>query len=138
MNISKYRGTAISFLTTTALILVFLLSGCSTKKPSEQDARKVFENTWAWHIKNGMIEIISFKKASERTEERLGVEFYTIEYEAEIKVSNLTQGDWEQLKLGGHVEKKKETPEGDIVDTWGEVSFVKTIKGWKGEDGEIY
>ncbi len=138
MNTGGYMKILRNIFGTTILILVCLLWGCTIKKPSEQDARKVFENNWSWNIKNGSLEILSFKKVKERTEEKLGVEFYTIEYEAEVKVSNFTENDWQQLRLGGYVEKKKETPEGEIVNVWGEINFAKTIKGWKGEDGEIY
>lgn len=123
-----------------SIILIFIasLSGCTIQKPSEADARKVFENNWAWNLQTGSLEIISFRKVQERTEKKLGIEFYIIEYEAELKVSNFTENDWQQLRFGGYVEKKEETPEGEIVNAWGEIGFAKTMKGWKGEDGEVY
>lgn len=124
----------------TAIVLIFFsfLSGCSAKKPSEADAKKVFENKWAWHIKNGKIEIISFKKTNEYTDEKIGIRFYTIEYEAEIRASDLVFGDWQRLRSEGSFEKQKATKNGEILKIWGQAAFAKTRKGWKGEDGETY
>jgi hypothetical protein len=135
MNI---KGVSRDFVLVITLILSLSILGCSTKTPSEEDARKVFENKWAWHIKMGKIEIISFKKVKARTEDRVGIKFYTIEYEAQLKASNLNFSDWQRLRLDGIFEKQRDIEGGEILKLWGEISFVKTEDGWKGEDGVLY
>jgi hypothetical protein len=138
MYTEQYMKISVLLFTATAMIFLFFFSGCAAKDPSEVDAQKVFGNKWAWHINNGNLEILSFKKVKGHVAEKVGVQFYTIEYVAEIKAVNLKLTDWQRLRLEGSVEKQKDIPDGEILKLWGQVSFAKTKKGWKGEDGEIY
>jgi hypothetical protein len=138
MQVTQYTKTSDILFTAIVLMFVLFLSGCASKNPSEADAKKVFQNTWAWHIKNGKIEIISFKKTNEHTGTKIGIRFYTIEYEAEIKVSGLDFGDWQRLRSEGPIEKQKESEHGELLKIWGQATFAQTRKGWKGEDGETY
>ena len=138
MHVTIYIKTSGTLFTAIALMFILFLFGCSSKNPSEADAKKVFENKWAWHIKNGKIEIISFKKTNEHTDKKIGVRFYTIEYEAEIKASDFDFGDWQRLRSEGPIEKQKESEHEELLKIWGQVTFAQTKKGWKGEDGETY
>jgi hypothetical protein len=121
-----------------AMIFLLFLSGCTAKNPSETDARKVFENSWAWHINNGNMEIMSFTAEKSHVGDKIGIQFYTIDYVAEIKAVNLNLTDWQRLRMEGSVEKQRDIESGEILKIWGQIRFAKTKKGWKGEDGEIY
>ncbi|MBI4697870.1 MAG: hypothetical protein HY758_02880 [Nitrospirae bacterium] len=138
IDINKFLIFQSSILSVIILFAFFHLPGCTPRVPSENDAKKVFENRWSLQISHGMMEIISFRKVKERKDERIGIKFHIIEFEAELKVKDFSPEDWQQLRLEGHFEKEKGPDEGETVRLWSEVSFAGTGKGWKGEDGEVY
>ena len=120
------------------MALFLLFSGCSVKNPSEAEARKVFENKWAWHIQSGKVQVVDFKKTGEHSDKKVGIEFYTIEYEAVIKAVDFNFGDWQRLKMEGPVEKVNKSDDGELLKIWGQITFAKTGNRWKGEDGVVY
>ena len=110
------------------LVLLLLLYACSTK-PSETDAKKVYENLWKDEIKRGEFKINSFKKINAQSGEVFGVKVYVIEVEAEIEYSSkdIPGGSLTTARNKGKIKKIKR-----------ELKFEKTEKGWQGEDEKIY
>ena len=100
----------------TILLWVLYNSNIDASDPSEADARKVFENQREERLKDGLAEILTFKKVNAESQEILGVRLYIVEYEAEIRYPNKDQ-----------TEKVE-----------GRITFKMTDKGWLGEDGKFH
>jgi hypothetical protein len=107
-----------------ALLLGSLLlasAGCVKKEslPTEQDAQSALLHTINQH--NGF-RIVSIKKINGQRDHALGVDTYTIYYEAQVEYL-----------------KPDFTHHAGAIDTWkGNLSFQKTEKGWLGPDKEVY
>ena len=102
-------------------ILFLAFAGCEKREslPTEQDAQKALVHTINQH--NGF-RIVSLKKVNGQRDHALGVDTYTIYYEAQVEYL-----------------KPDFTHRAGAIDTWkGNLTFQKTEKGWLGPDKEIY
>lgn len=106
------------------LLLGFLFlysAGCEKREllPTEQDAQTALLHTVNQH--NGF-KVVSFKKVNGQRDHALGMDTYTIYYEAQVEYL-----------------KPDFTHRAGAIDTWkGNLSFQKTEKGWLGPDKEVY
>ncbi|MCA1773828.1 MAG: hypothetical protein LC677_14970 [Halomonas sp.] len=133
-----YKKT-LSGLTLTMLMLGnLLLIGCSAR-PSESDARSVYENQLGNLLKDGTVKIKSFKKVNGYT---MGETFYSLEFEAETEFLKdypskcWTNGRW-FWQCGPQMNTRNANPKG-IIKVQEEIRFRKTENGWKGPDGNVY
>ena len=120
-------------------ILAMTMWGCSDSYiPSEAAARAVFESKWARGLKNGTVEIRSFKKTNGRPEEFAGRKLYVVEYEAELVFPKGHLTDCLRnpppmncipaLSMPGATPPKKP---GESEIKKGEIALQKTEKGWQ-------
>jgi hypothetical protein len=104
------------------LAISLLISvGCEKREslPTEQDAQTALLHTVNQH--NGF-KVVSFKKVNGQRDHALGMDTYTIYYEAQVEYL-----------------KPDFTHRAGAIDTWkGNLSFQKTEKGWLGPDKEVY
>jgi len=119
------RGSCKRVILLGIISFAFALSGCSDK-PSERDARKVFENLYAH---DGGARVKSFKKVNATTSSMFGQEVYTVQFTATIEHL--------QDSSGGMFSRARKTGEIETMDD-GQLMFIKTEKGWQGKDGKIY
>ena len=119
-----------------SILAVVLLAGCSSR-PSESTGRAVLQNAIATESK-GMIKLVSFRK----TNGTGGGTYYHMEYEAQIEFS--ATGTWYPLYLFTVGQVEPPPPLGHNVSAGhretvqGSLSFEKTERGWRGQDGNVY
>lgn len=144
MLAENYRtGTLSRMRWTSLLVLSTLLSfqiACSSA-PSQSDARDVLMSKYQDEIENGLVILESFSKVNSQQGEMFGVKFYVVEYEAQIRwpkgLNTECLGDNSQFK-GWDCWMKEARAPGKIEKLQGNLTFEKTERGWKGENGEIY
>lgn len=132
------------------LAAVLVLPGCSGP-PSEDVGRQVLSQRIA-RESNGKISLLRFTKTNATGNDN----FYQLEYEAEIEF--LETGIWTagknsspafefstgQMAQGsvmafmGNVTGASNVQQGQHTSVKGTLSFAKTERGWKGEDGNLY
>jgi hypothetical protein len=118
--------------------LISFLVGCSTT-PSISDGKKVLENKNKYKGAS-LIKVVSFHKTNAQKGEFLGVEVYELEFEAEIEYL----ADVKKDPFGGLVPINEfcflctTHKKGERQKIVGSLTFEKTEKGWRGEDGKIY
>lgn len=124
--------------------------------PSAGDGEKLLRNK----IQNegkGNIKLVSFSKTNGQMREVSGTQVYKLEYEGEIEF--LADCYWGPFEFGGtwsgnfhavagkrdaisafHPQYmgKQEVRKGQKTKVAGSVTFERTEKGWRGEDGKIY
>lgn len=133
--ITKYLSKAKVKFTKLFLFVFLILYACSNN-PSEIDAKRVLENG-----AKGLCKIVSFKKINGQLGEMYGAKVYIIEYEAEIELVKDTTGiSLENIHFfEEHIERyAKGIDNNNTIKLQGVLTFAKTEKGWKGEDGNIY
>jgi hypothetical protein len=115
------KRAARRFVVSSLVAAVLWVSGCKREPnpPTEQDAIAVWKNV---HRRDGLLELISFKKTNGQMETVNGVKVYTLYYTAKAKA----------LKdLGFHHAGWIDVNESSYPFQWSE-------KGWTGPDGQVY
>ncbi len=124
-----------------ALVAGMSLSGCGDHMPGDATGAKVLRNILE---KNGInATIVSFKKTQARDVQHENVKAFELMYESEIQFP-----DGYDAKCGGEQERGKCTflgiaedrafAKGEVHTSEGTLHFVKTEKGWMGEDNNAY
>jgi hypothetical protein len=105
-------------------ILFLVSAGCEKPQslPTEQDAQKVYEHNLKQMGLDKALRVVSFKKVNGQQERVLGVDTYTVYYEAQTE-----RLPSDPTHKAGTMETHK-----------GNLSFQKTEKGWLGPDKEVY
>ena len=105
-------------------ISILISIGCEKREslPTEQDAQKVYEHNLKQMGLDKALRVVSFKKVDGQRERVLGVDTYTVYYEAQTQ------------SLSGDLTHRPGTSETHK----GNLSFQKTEKGWLGPDKEVY
>lgn len=137
-----------------SIIFPLIISGCSTK-PSERDAKKVFENLLENQTK-GKVKLVDFKNLNAEEGEFLGVKIYAVEFNSEIEFLEecyyRTRDKFLDGQVPGIVIDKpvnfgfgeinmfglKKAEPGMKEELNGVLLFEKNEKGWKGMDGNVY
>lgn len=109
--------------------LALLLVGCSSK-PSEADARKVFDQRVEKSVKAGVIKINHFKKVN-------GVmspdeHYYTLEWEAETEYLVDTEA---QLPRMNPLAFERAHKKGEREKLTGSYQYERTDNGWRYKAG---
>jgi hypothetical protein len=126
---------------TLATIAALALAGCADKAPGDATGAKVLRNLLD---KNGVgAKLVSFKKTQGREVKRSDAQAYEFWYEAELQFpedldakcsDEKDRGTCAYLGLSSDRSFKK----GEVLTSEGTLNFVKTDKGWVGEDKVAY
>lgn len=124
-----------------ALLAGLALAGCGPDEPRDATGAKVLRNLLD---KSGVAgKLISFKKVQGRDLKTADAEAYQFWYEAEIQFPDdldakcayeQTRGKCAYLGLSADQSFKK----GQVLKSEGTLHFVKSDKGWVGEDQNAY
>jgi hypothetical protein len=106
------------------------LLGCSSGPVSESSVRTAYEKSTK-AIAEGKAKLVSFRKVNARSAERLGVQFYEVEYEAVLDFL-------EDYPQPGQIPLGPKGKKGETKQETGKLSFQKTENGWKGPDKNLY
>lgn len=124
------------------LAAVIALAGCGDVTPGEATGAKVLGNLLEKAGVKG--EVASFKKTSGRYIARGEVEAYELLYQADIKFPNgLDEKCVDPHERGkcaflGLDEDRKFAKSDSLITSEGALHFIKTEKGWVGEDNNAY
>lgn len=147
-EISQFHDYFLVLRTTLYIILRFsfvisiciILIGCSTK-PSDSEAQKLIEH-FIQEESNGLIKLVNLTK----TGEGKGVNFYVLNYEAEIEF--IDDCYWERGLAGEQTFKsrkemlgfllKESVKKGQRKRMTGTLHFEKTERGWRVQYGQFY
>jgi len=147
------------FVLLLCLCISILTISCSnnpiiSKKPSVSDGEKVIKNMFesSFYNRDKDVELISFKKINGEDKVIQGSTGYVMEFEIEI-ISIKTSGVFCYPNSEGFMfmERNSDMPplhlaqfnginikKGERKLFKGELYFIKTEKGWRGQDGNLY
>lgn len=124
-----------------AAVSAFALAGCGDKAPGDATGAKVLRNLLD---KDGVgAKLVSFKKTQGRELKTADADVYEYWYEAELQfpedldakcADEKERGKCAYLGLSSDRSFKK----GEVLTSEGTLNFVKTDKGWVGEDKVAY
>lgn len=117
------------------------LAGCGDHMPGDATGAKVLRNLLE---KSGVkAEIVSFKKTNGRDVKRQDVQAYELMYEAEIQFPEGLEAKCAEEKERGKcaflgLDEDRKFAKSEVHTSEGTLHFVKTDKGWMGEDNGAY
>ncbi|MEK6676267.1 MAG: hypothetical protein AABZ47_11520 [Planctomycetota bacterium] len=132
-------------------ILAATFAGCSGQ-PAATAGEKLIRDKIQDQAE-GRIKLVSFRKTNGQTREAFGMQEYVMEWEGEIEFlqdcrwgpfvygTYTWSGDFHtdistsRIGFGGRLDDARM---GQKVRLTGSLTFRKTEKGWRGEDGRIY
>lgn len=123
--------------------IVLFLAGCSGP-PSEGVGKQIVEKQIQDQSK-GLIKLLSFRKTNSTGNDAA----YQVEYEVEIEFADtvlvyqdpgIYEGPFyaERGTLTASKFMFQQRTKGEKVKQTGTLGFVKTEKGWRGQDGNVY
>ena len=125
-----------------ATVAVFMGCGKVSGEPSEANCRTVIENRISKGNLAQIVEIVSFKKTDSYTTDIMGTKVYVVSFELEVRYLNEVN---RKVSLEGIssmvVSNYLAFPSGNkgvLQKISGKMEFLKTDKGWQGQDGNFY
>lgn len=122
--------------------VVFIRYGKVIGKPSEADCRTVTENRISQANLAQMVEIVSFKKSHSYTTDFMGATFYVVSFEIEVRYLNEVTKQVYLPNISQVASSNSlaipSAPKGSLRRMSSEMTFWKTDKGWRGQDGKFY
>lgn len=135
MNIRGLRSALVA-------MAVIALAGCSGgREPNDAIGAKVLRNLFAKQGVTG--KLISFKKTQGRNLKTPDAEAYELWYEAEVQFPEGFEADCSNETARGRCAylgliHDQAFQKGDVLRSEGTLHFVRSDKGWVGEDQNAY
>lgn len=124
-----------------AVAASLVLGGCMDRQPGDATGGKVIRNLLE---KSGVnATIVSFKKVQGREVKRDNIDAFELMYEAEIQFPDGFEAKCANEKERGQcailgIDDDRNFAKGEVHNSEGTLHFVKTEKGWMGEDNNAY
>jgi len=131
------RSTRLFF----GLVAALALAGCSDHLPGDATGAKVLRNILE---KNGVdAKIVSFKKVNTREVKRENMSAFELMYEAEVQFPEGFEAKCRDEKERGKcaflgIDEDRTFSKSEVLTSEGTLHFVKSDKGWIGEDNNSY
>ena len=126
---------------TLGTVAVFMGCGNTSGEPSEANCRTVIENRIAEGNLEQLVEIVSFEKADSYTVNVQDQEVYVVYFELEVRYLDEVR----EVTLEGITSIDTDNTltfpsgnKGDLQIISDKMEFLKTDKGWRGQDDNIY
>lgn len=123
--------------------VVFLGYGKVSGKPSEADCRTVIQNRILEGNLGQTVEIVSYKTSDAYTIDFMGNQVHVVSFELQVRY--LKQLDREVtlwgitgIAAGANILRFPSGPKGAVQKISGEMEFMQTDRGWRGQDGKFY
>ena len=136
------RLAYILFLFGMLVTVVFMGCGKVSGEPSEANCRTVIENRILKGNLVQMVEIVSFKKSDSYTMDIMGTKVYVVNFELEVRYLNEVN---RKVSLEGVSSMAVSNylifpsgKKGALQKINDSMEFLKTDKGWRGQDGNFY
>lgn len=123
------------------LAAAMTLAGCGDHQPGDATGAKVLRNVLE---KSGVdAKIVSFKKVNAREVKRDKVEAFELMYEAEIQFPEGFEAKCREEHDRGKcaflgIDEDRTFAKSEVHTSEGTLHFIKTDKGWMGEDNNAY
>ncbi|MCJ7807502.1 MAG: hypothetical protein MUP73_02115 [Dehalococcoidia bacterium] len=122
-------------------VAVFMGCGSMSGEPSEANCRTVIENRISEGNLEQLVEIVSFKKADSYTVSIQDKEVYVVYFELEVRYLDEVR----EVTLEGITSIDTDNTltfpsgnKGELQIISDKMEFLKTDKGWRGQDDNIY
>lgn len=118
-----------------------LLAACGDHMPGDASGAKVLRNLLE---KSGVkAQIVSFKKTNGRDVKRDTIQAYELMYEAEVQFPEGLEANCADERERGKcaflgIDENRTFAKSEVHTSEGTLHFVKTEKGWMGEDNNAY
>jgi hypothetical protein len=117
------------------------LAGCGDQIPGDATGAKVLRNLLDKHGVGA--KLVSFKKTQGREVKRPDAQAYEFWYEAELQFPEDLDAKCQEEKERGKcaylgLSSDQNFKKGEVLRSEGTLNFVKTEKGWVGEDSVAY
>lgn len=117
------------------------LAGCGDQIPGDATGAKVLRNLLDKHGVGA--KLVSFKKTEGREVKRPDAQAYELWYEAELQFPEDLDAKCQEEKERGKcaylgLSSDQNFKKGEVLKSEGTLNFVKTEKGWVGEDSVAY
>ena len=122
--------------------VVFLGYGKVSGKPSEADCRTVIENRILEGNLGQTVAIVSYKTSESYTMDFMGAQVPVVSFELEVRYLKEVDREvslWGITSItGGSVLRFPSGPKGAVRKISSKMEFMKTDRGWHGQDGKFY
>lgn len=134
----KFRGLGLALIGAVALALAACSGG---REPNDAVGAKVLRNLLSKQGVNG--KLISFKKIDGRALKTPNAEAYEFLYEAEVQFPEAYEADCANERARGRcaylgLAQSQSFQKGEVLKAEGTLHFVRSDKGWVGEDQIAY
>jgi len=129
------------FFVVLAALGSLTLAGCGDQIPGDATGAKVLRNLLDKHGVGA--KLVSFKKTQGREVKRPDAQAYEFWYEAELQFPEDLDAKCQDEKERGKcaylgLSSDRSFKKGEVHNSEGTLNFVKTEKGWVGEDNVAY
>jgi len=124
------------------IAVVLLVPGRVIGKPSQADCRAVTQNRILKANLGQTVEIVSFRTSDSYTVEFMGTQVYVVSFELEVRYLDDLNRDvvlsMESSVAVSNYHVLRSGPKGTQRKISSEMEFLKTDRGWRGQDGNFY
>jgi len=111
-------------------------------KPSQADCRTVTQNRILKANLGQIVEIVSFRTSDSYTFDFMGTKVYVVSFELEVRYLDQLDRDVKlstesSIAVSNYLVLRS-GPKGTLRRISEEMEFLKTDRGWRGQDGKFY